>query len=100
MMKFSSGGVMAAGAVGLLTVAVVLSRNAFLMTNIMEMVHRCQHAIVGDRYENIRALVDFEPWFGKKDGVAVVTGSNSGLVRSRKELDDCLMPNTSCQSVV
>ena len=75
-----SNNAMMAGIVGLVTVALGLSRNKFLQTNALEMVHRFVHLLTGDRYENMRAAVEQNPWFGKKDGVAVVTGSNAGMV--------------------
>lgn len=75
-----SNNAMVAGIVGLVTVAVGLSRNKFLQTNALEMVHRFVHLLTGDRYENMRAAVERDPWFGKENGVAVVTGSNAGMV--------------------
>jgi NAD(P)-dependent dehydrogenase (short-subunit alcohol dehydrogenase family) len=64
----------------LIVVTVVAMRNQFLMTNFMEMVHRAKHALSGgDRYERIKAVAEFDPWFGKTAGVAIVTGSNSGI---------------------
>ena len=67
-----------AAVLGILT-TVVLSRNKFLVTNVMEMAHRFKHSITGDRYEALKTKAESEPWFGKKDGVVIVTGSNSGL---------------------
>lgn len=79
MELFTGNSGLVVAAVGVLT-AVAMSRNQFLMTNIMEMVHRLKHTLSGgDKYERIKALVELEPWFGKSTGVAIVTGSNSGI---------------------
>lgn len=78
MSVLSGKGAIVASLVGIAT-ALVMSRNKFLMTNAAEVVHRFQNAFTGDRYENIKAIAELEPWFGKGNGVAIVTGSNSGI---------------------
>jgi NAD(P)-dependent dehydrogenase (short-subunit alcohol dehydrogenase family) len=65
-------------AFGAAVVLVVLSRNAFLVAQTTELIHRAIHAITGDNYDKMRDKVLADPWFGK-NGVSIVTGSNSGM---------------------
>lgn len=80
-MVFLSERKLIAGAIGLLTVALVMSRNKFLMSNLIEISHRVKHAVTGDNYDIMAAGIEQSPWFGRNDGVAIVTGSNTGVVR-------------------
>lgn len=62
-------------------VALILSRNAFLMANIKEKINGIKHKIMnGDRYDKIKRQARQNPWFGKENPVCIVTGSNSGMV--------------------
>lgn len=63
------------------TSLLLLSRNSFLLANIGELIHRAIHLFYGDRYDKIKKDAQETPWFGKENGVCVVTGSNSGMVR-------------------
>jgi hypothetical protein len=75
--------VLAFGAV----VALVLSRNAFLKANVVELIHRAKHALTnGDQYDRIKKQTRQNPWFGKENSVCIVTGSNSGMVISNFKL--------------
>lgn len=76
-----------AAVVGVATIF-LMSRNKFLLANVTEVTNRVRHMLTGgDRYDKIRASAEKNPWFTKDKGVAIVTGSNSGIVSTLASFD-------------